>query len=391
MTIWTCLPADKSKPPVPRDFGSLNAALAGVASSLQDSSKAGSKDRIDLDALKVHTGETYVQHVLIPDALHETLRTLHGVTPLVLLPSGAGGDSVAGSDAIVLLRDTHASTKGLPANMRATMVLNACGLKQEKELRGDCFIGRLSVDTDGALALGAECAPPMLAQRDWLERAQAAHKASGGAPPELEQALATLLAESRKRAVRATLNAQAADAAGAGPAAAKVAMAAATAAAKAEAATAAKTEAAKAKAEAAGLPTNAYLDASDGMGGDVAPCESSREEARTAAASSGAVGELAWEDGHDDVTVRVRVPEGTKSKHIKCKITASEIHAEVMTLQGDAYAADAVVMHGPLFQEVSAEDSMWHLEDEAGATTRTLVVSLQKKERMRWLVLTRSA
>ena len=46
-----------------------------------------------------------------------------------------------------------------------------------------------------------------------------------------------------------------------------------------------------------------------------------------------------------------------------------------------------VVVDGTLFQEVQATDCTWALEDGKGG--RTLVLCLEKKKQMRWLMLTR--
>ena len=142
--LWLLLPVEG--PPVPKTYdvgdAGLDMALTAVAKHLRDSSAAAHRERIDLAALHAHTGERYAQVEIVPNELCARLRELHGVKPMVLLPPNAnGGSTTAGKDAVVLFADPYGPIKGLPANKKATMLLSACGVKEE--LRGECFIARL--------------------------------------------------------------------------------------------------------------------------------------------------------------------------------------------------------------------------------------------------------
>jgi len=75
-------------------------------------------------------------------------------------------------------------------------------------------------------------------------------------------------------------------------------------------------------------------------------------------------------------------------RQVRCTIKADSLHAEVTTLP----AGRAVVVDGFLFQEVDPEGCTWHVEDDkaSSAGMRKLVISLEKRKQMRWLVLTRA-
>lgn len=206
-SVWTRIPADTAQPPTAEPVASLSEALGLVSRELRSSSHAV-KDRVDLVELAepvagVWRGEIYAQTLLIPDAVFEEVKALHGTKPLVLLPPRAGGACIAvrGSqssttDGIVMVMDAFGAVKGLAPNNRAKMLCAACGLAEE-EPRGDIFFGRLNHEADGSLTLGADAAPTMIVQREWLEAAQAAHKsgefdiaAAGMAAQVQEQVLA---------------------------------------------------------------------------------------------------------------------------------------------------------------------------------------------------------
>jgi len=95
--------------------------------------------------------------------------------------------------------------------------------------------------------------------------------------------------------------------------------------------------------------------------------------------------EMSWNDGGDEVQVTVRVPPGTKAKHVLCTIKDASLKLEVATLP----AAQRVVVDGKLFQEVEASDCNWYVEDDSEGMRR-IVICLEKKKKMRWLMLTRN-
>jgi hypothetical protein len=170
MVVWTMVPCDKKVPPQPKEMPSVDQALLAIQTHLA-ASKYAHKERVDLEALAAHTGTTYTQVELIPDAEYAKLRELQGVAPLVLLRPDANGASVVGSDAVAIFYDVNGGVKGLPFNERASMICAACGLK--RVLRGDCFVGRLAHSPPAEeIALGAEVAPQLLTERSWLEAAQ---------------------------------------------------------------------------------------------------------------------------------------------------------------------------------------------------------------------------
>ena len=65
-SVWSLLSCDKSQPPVPRDVGSVDDALTLAINHLK-ASRFAHKERIDLAALKAHTGEAYAQVETVPD------------------------------------------------------------------------------------------------------------------------------------------------------------------------------------------------------------------------------------------------------------------------------------------------------------------------------------
>ena len=99
------------------------------------------------------------------------------VRPIVLLPAGFGGSSVAGGDAIVLFCDGALNEGDLAAaddaagaaareNKRATLLARAAG-RCERSLQGTVVVGRLAHDLSNPLkiSLGAEAAPALLSER----------------------------------------------------------------------------------------------------------------------------------------------------------------------------------------------------------------------------------
>ena len=168
-----------------------------------------------------------------------------------------------------------------------------------------------------------------MVEREWLEAAQAANKApqSSGGASALAALLEARLAEGRKKAIAAALAAAAAP-----PAAA--------------AAEAAAAEAVKA---------------------DAPP-----------------LGELRFADAGSEATATVRVPAGTKAKHVRCEVKELSLKLEVATLA----AGSTVVAEGELFQKVLVDECNWTLQDVQGEG-RILTLSLQKAHQMTWLMLLR--
>jgi hypothetical protein len=352
MVAWTLLPVE-GQPKELQGVESVEHALRGAAAHLRTRSASGAKDRVDLAALKRHTGTTYVQVETVPDGVFHRLRAqLHGVLPLVLLPPG----TPAGADGICLLADAYAGLKGLPPNPRATMLLSACGLKaRHGDVRGDCFLGHCSLDAKAAaptLALGGDFAPPKIAQRDWLEAAQKGHAGGASAAASaLESALAARLDAMRREDVAQAVAAKTA-----------------TPAANAQAANPPLAESAAAPASAA--PAVDVSEAAASTGGDV-----------SVGASAGA--RMTWTNGDDEVTVYVRgLPRGTKAKDVKVEVKEEHLRMEVRTLP----AAEAVLLNGTLFQVVNPADCTWCLEDAKGGE-RMLVLTLEKKIKMTWLMV----
>lgn len=374
--MFTTLPFEGL--PAPRAFSSIDEALTTIAAHLRQRSSAAHKERIDLTALHAHTGERFAQHVLIPDELHARLRELHGVVPVVLLPPGAGGSSVAGADAVVLFMDAHASLKGLPPNKRATMLLSACGLSARGEVCGDCFIGRLrhdlSAPAEKQLAFGGEFAPQMIVERDWLEAAQAVHKAATGSPTPLESTLAARFAGMRRREVVAATT----GAAGTGAAATAASPSSASPAAPAQGAVTTPTP----------PPPPPTAAAADSASKVATGTEGGAVKTVAGADSIGGGDTLSWADEGKEVSVRIRVPAGTKAKHVHCTFKEQWLRVEVLTLA----ESERLVVDGKLFQEVEPGDCTWCVED-GGASDggqRVLSLSLEKKTEMRWLMLTRT-
>ena len=269
MVAWTMVPCDKKVAPQARDMAGFKEALATVQAHLS-SSKYAHKERVDLAALAVHSGNKYTQVEMIPDTEFAALRDLQGTFPLVLLPPGTADASVVGSDAVVIFYDLHGGVKGLPFNERASMICTACGLK--RQVRGDCFLGRLiHAPPSEQIELGAEVAPQMIVERDWLEAAQR-HNAAGGEPCQLQGLLAGRLSEARRQKVAAAV--------------------------------AGATSLSVSPSSVSTVETVAVETTATAEGNLSAAAQPS------AAASAGAAGQLSWEDGQDEVTVRVDLPAG---------------------------------------------------------------------------------
>ena len=375
--MWTCLPFEG--PPEPRTFASVDAALSAVSAHLQRRGAAAHKERVDLAALQGHTGQSFAQHILIPDELHASLKQLHGVAPVLLLPPNtARSSTVAGEDAVVLFMDMHGALKGLPPNQRATMLLNACGLSSRGPARGDAFVARLRHTGSDGLSLGGEAPPQMIVERDWLEAAQAAHRDAGNSgTPAIEQELVRYFEELRRRELKAKLSGSPADAASP-RLTANQPNATVPAAASGAAATAATSPVAAAGIEGAAART-----------GDATACEGGS----AAAASNTSAAAYSFEDGDNEkgggkggseASVAGPVPAGTKAKHVRCTFRDEWLKVEVNTLP----EGSRTVIDGRLFQEIVPGDCTWSLEDDK-AGGRKLIIGLEKKVAMRWIMLCR--
>ena len=346
MVAWTMLPCDKGLPPKPLDMPSVDGALAHITSHL-GTGRYALKDRVDLAALAAHSGNKYTQHEMIPDGEFAQLRELSGVTPLVLLPPGAGTASVVGTDGVVAFYDKHGDLKGLPPNERCTFLAKAAGFNMT--LRGDVFIGRLAhAAPSDQVSLGAEVAPQLIMERSWLEAAQAYQKSGAGACA-LQGVLEASLVQVRRAQVAAAVQAKAASALPQAPSAPKAGSDA---------------PAAPAIAPAVAPPKDAPTP------GAAAPTSAPAEAAGADAADFA----MTWEDATNEVTVRVaNLPGGTKAKHVRATIKDESIHVDVGTLP----AGKGTVVSGELFQKVNANECTWAFEDEKDGT-RTLVVRRQR-------------
>ena len=358
-TSWTLLPVEGPAKDL-QDITSIEYGLSGAMKHLRARSSTGHKERADMDALQKHTGETYAQVEAVPDEVFLMMRdNLHGVTPVVLLPPGTS----LGPDGICLLMDTHAAIKGLPANKRGSMLLNACGVKTPAQVRGDCFLAQFVVSSSGTLSLGAAFTPEKVSQRDWLEAAQKAIAAGPNASATaLETALVSIIDAARRQQIEQAF-------------ADDTAKKAADAAAKKAASKASPTAAAGAAASAAaGASEPAAGGSTDGKDKE--------------ASAQSALGDLEFADNEDDVSASWLVPAGTKAKHVKVTFRDETLRVEVLTLPKE----HTVVVDGTLFQEISAKDCTWAIEDvpKAQQGERKLVLSLEKKKKMRWLMLMRS-
>ena len=319
-----------------------------------------SKERANLDALEEHCGTAYAQALAVPDPLFESLRSVFGIVPFVLMPP------VEGEEAIVVLADFHGALKGLPPNERANMLCAAAGTPYK--VRGDVFIGKVRVEASGGVVLGTDAPPAMIMERDWLETAQSANKAAvqlsaaspassgppppGWKPPAASEAaqLSALLAAYGAAAV-AQAQAMAADAAAG------------------EAADALPSEPAAATEEDAPIISLMDLEEPDKLMGVLVFDDASVQGGTTS----------------DSITVTVRVPAKTKSRDVQCEITDGRLQLHVGTLP----AGKRMVVDGELFQAVT--DHSWNLEDDTGE--RLLTLELEKEigvaGHVRWLMLTR--
>jgi hypothetical protein len=209
-----------------------------------------------------------------------------------------------------------------------------------------------------------EAAPQLVAQRDWLEAAQAAIKCAEG-PSALEQILTARLAEIHRSEVAAS----------ASPAAAPPKPA---------------TTAASAEAPAGPAPTPPPPAPTEP---GVASGNIATEDGSDGMAARACTDVLTWVDGdkasgqQTTLTVSIRVPAGTKAKNLKVTIKEQALRVEVLTMQGPA----RVPIDGRLFQQVKAAECVWCVEDgPVAGGERVLIISLEKAQPMRWLLLLRN-
>lgn len=250
-SMWTLLPCNSGDRPSAREMGiTLDAALEKVNAHLK-ACPFTSKDRIDLEALEKHCGRRYAQPETVPAEIWSSLRAMHGIDCVVLLPpdSADSGRTSVGSDGIICLSDSFAALKGLPVNTCAKALLTACG--RTREIQGDVFVGRVAAEwgKDNTLrgSMGGETPPQvrtlfhrtcpplyipfathpsapsflalqLLVERDWLEKAQrysssaALEKAPGASAFESmllshlqlirQQDIAAAIAEAKAKAAR---------------------------------------------------------------------------------------------------------------------------------------------------------------------------------------------
>lgn len=358
MPIITCLPFEGAPKPV--DFESLDELLVAASANFRQRSTAAHKERVSLAALKAHCGQEFSQHVLIPDELHASLRALHGVSPIVLLPPSSSSDNLVKGDAIVLFTDTYGSLKGLPPNKPATMLLNACGLGARAPASGECYFTRIRMGSDGEHALGGEAAPQMIANREWLELAQKMNQS--GCVCTMQTQLEAKVAELRRRDVETSLrNAN-------------------------SPATATPNEPTR-PSPPPPAPAQVQGQSSSGPNPDVPDMASNNSDQVT-------WDRLSWLDGdkisgsESTLTVSVRVPAGTRAKNIQVLFKDQWLRVEVTTLQGP----ERVPIDAKLFQEIQPHDCTWCVEDAPASANgdRVLNIALEKKVAMRWILLTRS-
>ena len=405
--VWTLIPCDKAKPPVPRETASFTGAIGLVKRTLLESARRyACKDRLELPALTEHSGSTYTSTVLVPESLFASLRELEdGVKPLVLLPPGVGEASVANADAVVFFYDSRGNLKGLPANERASLLCKACSLSPPVDIRGDAYIGRVRIarwdsHAGAELALGGEASAQFMVERSWLEAAQR-HRRQGG-DAAADRSAADVEATLAKALEKVPL-----------PELTKPVKAAAST--TAASTTAAQARVAPAGAVAAPLAVAVAPAAATSDGGCASDCcgaESVGEGCMDA-------GSVSWENRDAEVEVTITVPERTKSKDVTVSIKDQWLCVGVGTLAGE-HAARPLI-DGQLFQRVKPLDSDWTFEDVKGggrpaffvfghtpfspyvaprfshmseinslcSSFRRLVITLEKETKMRWFELIR--
>ena len=183
---WTLLPCGDSAAPTAATATTLKQLLTDVAAHFHSSAHAG-KEYVNLEALAEHCGTTFAEPHAIPDDVFDRLQRQLGLIPFVLR---------AGADAMVLLADFHGALKGLPPNESANRLCSSCGLPYQ--VRGDVFIGRLSVGIMGP-ELGGDAPPEVALHPAWMEAVHDANQAGMGRRQ--SESLAGILAPHLRMAV----------------------------------------------------------------------------------------------------------------------------------------------------------------------------------------------
>ena len=369
--VWTLIPCDKAKPPLPRKTASFTGALEQVKCTLLESARRyACKDRLDLPALTEHSGSSFSSTVLVPESLFASLREVEDrVKPLVLLPPGVGEALVANADAVVFFYDSRGKLKGLPTNERATLPCKACSLSPPADIRGDAYIGRVRIarwdsHAGAELALGGEANAQFMVERSWLEAAQR-HRREGEAAA-ADRSAADIEATLAKALERVAI-----------PEPTKPVKAAAS-------TTAASARVAPAGAVAAPLAAAGTLTAATSDGGCASDCWG--VESTCVDAGCMDAGSVSWENGNAEVSVTITVPEQTKSKDVTVSIKDQWLCVSVGALAGER--ATRPLIDGQLFQMVKPLDSDWTFEDVKDGG-RQLVITLEKETKMRWFELIR--
>jgi len=344
---FACIPSERHLAPLAERADSLEDALRAIDAAFAQG-RFAAKERVDLAALARRTGcQPFAQNELVPDELFAELRAEHALATIVLWPG------VDRSESVLACVDGCAALKGLPENERATRLAAACGVPTA--ICGPCYLLRVKPDTEwGGLGLSVvDFAPSEIASRELLEQAQAANVSSA----------ADGVRDAAKAAMDLCVSLLV----------------------KTLAASHAHAPPPLAQAEAAAQPL---------AGGTADTPESTLEKGAEGAAAVGGDAPPAveaevmqWADAQDEVTVTVTVPARTSKADISCSIRQDALTLEVRTLP-EGYQS---VVNARLFQRIDVDDSNWSLESlQPGKSTRTLVMTLTKEKKMRWLTLTRS-
>ena len=314
--VFTLLPFQGA--PEPKEKETLKKAMQCILEHLHEKHTAAAhKDRVDLDQLNQRYKSNYLQTIALPDALYAEIKTLLQLEPIILLPPNQEKLTVARADAVLLLVDGNAELKGLPSNKTATMLAAACGLK--RIMHGDCFVMRIRKNGTN-LALGGECPPQMLAERDWLEAAQDARRC---------ERIDDCMTADVSMLVRAEIQ----------------------------------------------HFKNTYSES----------VQTSPSLAKPFAHK------LSWSDGTQGPTVEGASVESAVTIRVDgldASVKARNVKVDIKEQWLKLLIGDTVIVEGKLFQKVETEDSTWQFEDTKDGM-RALVVTLEKREKMRWLQLTR--
>lgn len=95
-------------------------------------------------------------------------------------------------------------------------------------------------------------------------------------------------------------------------------------------------------------------------------------------ANGGVTSRYTWTQSLDDVMIHIPVPDGTRSKDVACRITATTLSVALCT-GGKEEEEYRVIVDGALPGRVRVDDSLWSLE-----SNRLIQVSLEKVQRTWW-------